>query len=75
MGCSISVNLLYELSLPSPMTCVVTIMYSHEGHFEVQFALAMTGFIVRTRAMYPASARGQRIIYLAEHLDYDSSQN
>jgi len=75
MGCSISVILFYELNLPSPTTCVVPIPHSHAVRFGVQSALAMTGFIVRTRGMYPASACGQRIISLATHLDYASSRN
>ncbi|MGA9776821.1 MAG: hypothetical protein ACLPRE_02285 [Limisphaerales bacterium] len=40
----------YEFNLPPPTICVVPTVHCQAAHFSIQFILAMTGFIVRTRA-------------------------
>ena len=39
----------YEFNLPPPTICVVPTLRCHAARFGIQFILAMTGFIVRTR--------------------------
>ncbi|HXR47288.1 MAG TPA: hypothetical protein VN784_07590 [Candidatus Limnocylindrales bacterium] len=39
----------YEFNLPPPTICVVPTLRCHAAHFGIQFILAMTGFMVRTR--------------------------
>jgi len=43
----------YEFNLPPPTLCVVPTLRCHAAHFGVQFILAMTSFIVRTRKGNP----------------------
>jgi hypothetical protein len=43
----------YEFNLPPPTICVVPTLRCHAAHFGVQFILAMTGFMVRTRKGNP----------------------